>query len=86
MFIIYYIIHFQFIICASLFFACFRKQLGKATNGRKEESWGRVRNLEESFISNRSPGNAERMKDFFASEHLTAQHFTEGSVVYVWQS
>jgi hypothetical protein len=70
------------------FFACFRKQLGKATNGRRVESWGRARNLGESFISNRSPGNADRMKAFFSfsSEQLTAQHFTEGSVVYVSQS
>jgi len=68
------------------FFACFRKQLGKATNGRKEESWGRVRSLGESFISNRSPGNADRMKAFFASEHLAGQHLTEGSIVFVWQS
>lgn len=57
--------HFQFLTCASLFFACFRKQLGKATSGRKEESWERVRSLGESFISNRSPGNADRRKDFF---------------------
>jgi len=68
------------------FFVYFRKQLGKATNGRKEENWGRVRSLGESFISNRSPGNMDRMKAFLASEHLTGQHFTEGLVVFVWQS
>jgi len=68
------------------FFACFRKQLGKATNGRKEENWGRVRSLGESFTSNRSPGNADRMKAFLASEHLTGQNFTEVSVIFVWQS
>ena len=76
--------HFQFLTCTYLFLLVFRKQLGKATNGRKEESWGRVRSQGESFISNRSPGNADRMKDFFASEHLmTTQQFTVGSVVYV---
>jgi hypothetical protein len=57
------------------FFSCFRKQLGKAINGRKEESWERARNQGESFISNRSPGNSDRMKAFFASEEITAQHF-----------
>jgi hypothetical protein len=46
------------------FFAGFRKQLGKATSGRKEESWGKARSLGENFISNRSPGNADRIKVF----------------------
>jgi hypothetical protein len=44
------------------FVACFRKQLGRVINGRKAESWAKVRNREGNSISNRSPGNDERFK------------------------
>jgi multidrug efflux pump subunit AcrB len=37
-------------------------------------------------LSSRNLLVAAEYEGIFASEHLTAQHFTEGSVVYVWQS
>jgi hypothetical protein len=42
------------------FGACFRKQLGRAINGRRAENWGRVRSPGENSTSNRLPGNRQR--------------------------
>jgi hypothetical protein len=53
----------QFVSCSS-FLAYFRKQLGRVINGRKAESWGRVRSQGGNFTSNRSPGKGEKMKAF----------------------